>query len=460
MRKSPEATKADASPAPADRLWSLLTSVKLAVFTLIALAAASILGTLVEQNLPLEKYREIYEDWAFAIMDRVNLFDMYHSRWFLALLALFTVNLVCCTIDRFPKMLKVVRNPRAKLDDGFAESLPLMGRWVVKNSDPSVASRYADAMTSLFAKPLVTHEGDDVHMYAEAGVSSRFGVYVTHLSIVVIFLGAIIGNAAGFKGYVNIPEMESVSSVAIRGGSRMRELGFSIRCNSFTVETYPTRQPKAYISDLSVLEGEQEVFRKKNVIVNDPLRYKGIWFYQASYGEVRGVVARIETRVAESSSSETLVLPPNHSVALPGYGFIRVVDYIEDFEGKYPALQVVFEKNGKLASSYWLPEGRPVSIEAEGSSRQFSFAGIAPRMYTGLQVAKDPGVNVVWVGCVLMVLGIMMAFFMSHRRVWLRLSRRADGRLEAILAGDANRNRLAFEKAFEKIRTGVKEAGK
>ena len=113
--------------SPMDRVWNFFTSVKLAVFTLIVLAVASILGTLVEQNQPPEKYHEIYEDWAFALMDRINLFDMYHSWWFLALLVLFTVNLACCTIDRFPKCLSVVRNPRTKLDESLEKTLVARG---------------------------------------------------------------------------------------------------------------------------------------------------------------------------------------------------------------------------------------------------------------------------------------------------------------------------------------------
>ena len=95
--------------SPMDRVWNFITSVKLAIVTLIVLAVTSILGTIIEQNQPPAKYHQIYEDWAFALMNRINLFDMYHSWWFLALLVLFTVNLTCCTIDRFPKMLKVVR---------------------------------------------------------------------------------------------------------------------------------------------------------------------------------------------------------------------------------------------------------------------------------------------------------------------------------------------------------------
>ena len=100
------------TPSPIDQVWNFFISVKLAIFTLIILAIASIFGTIVEQNQPPEKYHQIYEDWAFALMNRINLFDMYHSWWFLLLLVLFTVNLACCTIDRFPKMLRVVRNPK------------------------------------------------------------------------------------------------------------------------------------------------------------------------------------------------------------------------------------------------------------------------------------------------------------------------------------------------------------
>ncbi len=253
--QSPPVTTGKDDASPMDRVWRFFTSVKLAVFTLIVLAAASVLGTLVEQNLPREKYHEIYEDWAFALMDRIDLFDMYHSWWFLALLMVFTVNLACCTIDRFPKALSVVRNPRTKLDDGLVKTLPLVDRWKKKGAAAECAPQYAEALTSLFAKPLVTEEGDEIHMYAEAGMASRFGVYVTHLSIIVIFLGAIVGNIAGFKGFVNIREGDSVSAVQVRGGSRTQDFGFALRCNSFRVDTYPSGQPKAYVSDLSVIEG-------------------------------------------------------------------------------------------------------------------------------------------------------------------------------------------------------------
>jgi len=452
-------TTEKSAPSPMDRVWNFFTSVKLAIFTLIALAVASIFGTIVEQNQPPERYHEIYEDWAFALFDRINLFDMYHSWWFLALMMLFTINLACCTIDRFPKVWKVVRNPRTKMDEGFEKTLPLVDRWKKKGTAEEWTPRYVDALASLFTKPVVSEEGPEVYLYAETGLASRFGVYVTHLSIIIIFLGAIIGNVAGFKGYVNIPEGQSVSQVPVRGGARLQDLGFAVQCNSFRVETYPSGQPKAYVSDLSLIEGGREVLRKKDVVVNDPLQYKGIWFYQSSYGEAGGAVARIRMRKADGSPLGFLSLPPNIPVPIPEYGIIRGVNFDANFQGRGPALQVVVEKPGTPAASFWISQGNPDTDRQRNDSLVFSFEGLGPRMFTGLQVARDPGVNIVWVGCALMVIGIIMAFFLSHQRVWLRLAPGPDGRLSVVLAGAANRNRLAFDKIFEKIQAGMKAVG-
>jgi len=443
---------------PMDRVWNFFTSVKLAIITLIVLASTSILGTIIEQNQPPEKYHQIYEDWAFALLDRVNLFDMYHSTWFLLLLVLFTVNLSCCTIERFPKMLKIVRNPRTKLDENLEKTLSFSDRWKKKGALSDWTAKYAGAVSSSFAKPKVTEEGGAVHLYAEAGVASRFGVYVTHLSIVIIFIGAIVGNVFGFKGYVNIPEGEAVSQVPVRGGSRMQDLGFSVRCNAFSLETYPSGQPKAYKSDLSVIEGGREVARK-TIVVNDPLQHNGIWFYQSSYGQSGGATAKVTVTRKDGTPMGTLSLAANESVPIAGYGTLRGVDYNQNFGGNGPALQVVVEKPGQPSASFWLFQGRPDLDRQRADSLVFSFGGLSSKMFTGLQVAKDPGVNIVWLGCALMVIGLLMAFFLSHQRVWVRLSPGTDGRVEVVLAASASRNRLAFEKKFEKILTGVKAAG-
>ena len=83
---------------------------------------------------------------------------------------------------------------------------------------------------------------------------------------------------------------------------------------------------------------------------------------------------------------------------------------------------------------------------------------LVKQMYaTGLQVAKDPGVWIVYFGCGLMMVGLYMAFFMSHRRIWLYCSTdNAGDRL--VLAGSANKNKQAFGKTLTELEQGIDKA--
>jgi len=73
-------------------------------------------------------------------------------------------------------------------------------------------------------------------------------------------------------------------------------------------------------------------------------------------------------------------------------------------------------------------------------------------MFTGLQVAKEPGVWVVWLGCALMVVGIYGAFLMSHRRIWIRLQ---NGHVT--MGGNDSKNQASFEQYFEPLAKKLKK---
>ncbi len=430
-------------------IWNFLISLKLAIWTLILLAVTSILGTVVEQNQPLEKYQQVYEDWAYNLIVRFNLFDMYHSWWFLFLLCLFALNLTCCTVDRFPRAVRAVRRPKLILDEATEKSIGLAERWKNKGTVPQLAKSYKNALSRSFAAPRITETEGTVHLYAEKGVVSRFGAYATHVGILIIFIGAILGNLFGFKSHMNIPDGAQGSHIDIRGGKEHVDLPFAVRNNRFWMETYPNGQPKEYSSDLSVIENGREVVRK-TITVNDPLVYKGIWFYQSSYGQATAT-AQLSVIRPDGTPLGSFSLPANEPARIEGYGVIRGVAYEENFQGKGPALKVAVEKGGRSATEFWIPKGGFDLDRRRGDSAVISFGGLTSSMYTGLQVAKDPGVNVVWLGCLLLTAGMMVSFFGSHRRIWIRLSEAQKGKVEITAAGTTNRNRPAFEKAFAAV---------
>jgi cytochrome c biogenesis protein len=86
----------------------------------------------------------------------------------------------------------------------------------------------------------------------------------------------------------------------------------------------------------------------------------------------------------------------------------------------------------------------PQFDEKRGGDLIFTYDGADEKFYTGLQVARDPGVWVVWLGCGLMVTGICLAFFFSHKRIWIRVM---NGRV--IMGGSASKNPAGFQLIFD-----------
>ena len=103
-----------------ESIWKFLASVKLAIYTLIIIAASSIVGTVVEQAAEPSKnialLAKFFGDNAaptvYNIFAKMGFMDMYSSWWFVSFLAIFSINLIVCSIDRFPRTWRLIKSPR------------------------------------------------------------------------------------------------------------------------------------------------------------------------------------------------------------------------------------------------------------------------------------------------------------------------------------------------------------
>jgi len=77
--------------------------------------------------------------------------------------------------------------------------------------------------------------------------------------------------------------------------------------------------------------------------------------------------------------------------------------------------------------------------------------------YTGLELAQDPGMNIVWVGSAMLVIGLCFMFYMPHRKLWAVISQ-GDKGAEITLGAISNRNKLGFEREFHQLLTRLDEA--
>ncbi|MEI6305243.1 MAG: cytochrome c biogenesis protein ResB, partial [Deltaproteobacteria bacterium] len=307
--------------------------------------------------------------------------------------------------------------------------------------------------------PIVSEADGTWHLFAQKTPWCRLSVYFVHLSIIVIFIGAIIGSVFGFKGFVNIPEGESVSKIMLRSDKEL-DLGFALRLEQFTVTKYSTGSPKEFKSILTVLENGKPVpdYTNARVIVNDPLTYKGITFYQSSYGDAGNYFFTVSG--LDEKTPRPLTVDSNSSVKLPDGSSMHVLastddisEYIPEYSGPAAQVEIHFPQgeSEKVVVYAKYPELNVQHAKEHKNGVVLQYKGAQKKMYTGLQVAKDPGVWIVWIGCFLMMFGVYAAFFLSHRRIWVRIQDEA-----VTIGGNASKNQGAFQKTFEDLVADLK----
>ena len=82
--------------------WTFFSSVKLTIVLLMVLAAASVAGTLLPQGQDLSQLADGMSPGVLRLLEVLDLFDMYHAWWFRWLIGLLSLNLIVCSVDRFP----------------------------------------------------------------------------------------------------------------------------------------------------------------------------------------------------------------------------------------------------------------------------------------------------------------------------------------------------------------------
>ncbi len=461
---SPETARPQSQPdkkngkSALSAIYDSMASVTLAIFLLIILAITSIFGTVILQKGDPQQYLMEYGPGLYKLFRFLALDDMYRSWWFLTILLLLLVNITTCTIKRFPRAWRLMTQSPKVLDDALFKRMKHRGS-VRRGIDPEDAVDEARAVIEKhYGKVKETREADSVTLYVDKGWYGRLGAYIVHLSILILAVGAVYGGMMGFKGFVGIVEGTAVDRVPLRGRNTAIKLPFTVQCDNFEVQYYPgTQQPKDYYSDLTVFRNGQVEMRKR-IEVNHPLIVDGIYFYQSSYGVDRnstvtlqvldpaGNVAGPDVTVAAGQSFNVMGDPSNY----------QVEELIPTITAGRPGVKIA-QFMGNNRRDFYVIDAAPDRDKARGGPVYFKIKSTNIREYTGLQVAWDPGVNVVWLACIVMMLGLYMAFFVAHKRIWVRVDFDSDDQA-VLIAGTSNRNPATFEKEFESALADLKDA--
>ena len=442
------------------RLWKLFASVRLTVVVLLSLAVTSIIGTIIPQNKRPDEYLNEYGEFLYKILSAFDIFDMYHSWWFQFLLLTLTTNIVVCSINRFSALWKMLSVKNPSFNVSKFRNLSDKEEFTDSRSPEDLKRIYVPIVSRSFGYKRIEETDNGFCIFAEKGRWTRIGVYVIHFSVILLLIGGLIGSIFGFKGFVNIPEGKTVNSIRLYNTGEVQKLNFKIRCDDFNIKFYDSGMPSEYRSTLTILEQGNPVLTK-DIIVNAPLRYKGINIFQSNYGTLPPKEITLNFKSVSTGAGYTKKASVGQQLDLPeDMGQLLIKGYRNSFNfGGYNL--------GRTFTGILTPDnGSPVHVVMPLRFPQFdkmrkgnlliSVKDYDHKYYTGLQVTRDPGVLVVYSGFVIMIIGCFVTFFMSHQRLCVEISK--SGKSSRIMvAWTANKNKLGMQTRIKKI---VKSMGK
>ena len=452
-------------------LWAFFCSVKLTIALLIILAIVSIFGTLLPQQQESIHLAEKLSPSLFRILSTLQVFDLYHSIWFRLIIGALAANLVICSIDRFSVSLRRFRaRPSPGRSKPFADIPP--ERIIPVRSDmEETSARVGEVLKGRYRGFRIEASEGAHFILGETGRYSHFGVYLVHLSVLLILIGGLLGSIFGFEAYVNIEEGTAIEAVVLRNKRISKPLGFAVRCDKFSIDYYANGAPKEYRSELSFLE-DGNVVLQGSLLVNHPITFRRVTFYQSSYGSIPG--DRVLLRIAgtdEGLKDMPLDAKLRKPYPLPGNeGSFQVLEVNGNLMGMMgPAALISINGQRGDNSSFWvfqdhaaLRQRFPGMMEHNPRLNPSAFApytfyleDLPTSNYTGLQVNRDPGVPLVWSGFFVIVIGLFATFFWSHRRVWIRISP-GKAHTEVRVAGTASKNPVALERELDRLTQAIR----
>ncbi len=314
-------TRASRKPRRSRILVDFMGSMNLAITLLVALAIASVIGTVLVQNQPYTEYLMDFGPFWHEIFAGMGLYQVYSATWFLLVVAFLVVSTSFCVYRQTPGLLKDLRRYNLQVREKSLRAFKASATGELDQPrDDFVQHAHRVLKAQGFRAREKTNDGETV-IAAMRGRWNRLGYLLTHVGIVVICVGALADgttllkvnewlgkleietrsvpvsevppsawvsvNNPSFRGSVEIPEGASADVVFLpmRDGYLVQQLPFRIELEEFRIERFSTGAEQSYESDLVIHDPEREEPLRHTISVNYPLIYNGYAIFQASFAD-------------------------------------------------------------------------------------------------------------------------------------------------------------------------------
>ncbi len=445
-------------------LLRFLSSVKLAIFLIIIITSASVIGTLIPQLRSAEEYAARYGQLS-ELLIRLEFTNLYHSWWFIALLFLFSLNILICTLTRLSPKFRRAFKPNLEFETKTLLAAKVQERFKKKWGLEKGKEELKKALRSGHYRVKEARKEGSIHLLARKKILGIFGSDMVHLGLLIILVGGIISGMTGFRTNINISEGEIVPVL---------NTDFKLQLDKFEIEYYPDGRIKDWKSTLTIIENESPRLTK-TIEVNHPLSYKGHVFYQSAYGwDWEKLTLEVwATKNSDPSRQKKAFLRPGEKDVWEEENLeFTVLQFVPDFiidgdqvrtrslDPNNPAVFIeVFRGKNKISSGWIFAKfpDFPQMHSEEETDFKFELRNIQAAQYSGIQMSKDPGVNFIWAGCALLMIGLFMAFYWPTKDIRFIL-KEIDGKTEIISAGRSAKSKLALESEFRRIMTSLRRS--
>ncbi len=288
----------------------------IALLTLICIS--SVIGTVVQQHQPAINYVNEFGPFWADVFERLGLFSIYSSSWFLLILAFLVASTSLCLWRNVPKIVTDLKNYKEHLREGSLKAFhhKAEGTWALDKE--AALDRLAAVLGARGWKARVQEREHGVMVAAKQGVAHRLGYIAAHSAIVLVCVGGLLdgdlivhlqmlvqGKTAyvgdgqvhevpaqhrlsetnpTFRGNLFVPEgsTENIALITLSDGVVLQPLPFQIELKKFVVDYYDTGMPKLFASDVVIHDADGKTTAAR-IKVNEPLEHDGVTIFQSGF---------------------------------------------------------------------------------------------------------------------------------------------------------------------------------
>lgn len=364
------------------------------------------LGSFLPQGQTNAYYLANYSEGITNLILTLHVDHIFTAWWFIVLAALLCINLLFCSIFRFPALWK-----------RYQTSFTLENRLRLQDASAHMTGHAEDAKrvwNKLKIKNVKTVEIDGArYQYAHRRRAGLWGAWLSHVGMLIIIVGFALGQAYALDTTV----------YGVAGQVKpITGTDYEMRIDDFRMDLREDDTVEQYTSWLTIrntLTGESV---SGTSMVNAPMNAYGLVLYQNSTGWASTVSAyKEDTLLTERvlCQGEALTL---HELPLAIYFAAFFPDYYNDGSGpgtrslrlNNPQYIYALYYDNEMIAMNKIGAGEDICVDS------YLFVFQEPTQYTLIQVIHDPTLSFVALGGILLLIGLFLAFYVIPEEIWVK----------------------------------------